>query len=108
MLDYKGIIIRHYGGGASGSELAEQGFGSKSGINDFLRAFEACEKIPFITWYHTRRLFIRTEFELYMRLHTRVTTGGENKKPDIGTSFRKSLMSGNPLFLGTFEQKEGR
>ncbi len=47
MLDYKGIIIRHYGGGASGSELAGQGLGSKSGINDFLRAFEACEKIGY-------------------------------------------------------------
>ena len=47
MLDYKGIIIKHYGGGLSGSELAAQGLGSKSGINDFLRAFEACEKIGY-------------------------------------------------------------
>ena len=47
MLDYKGIIIKHYGGGMSGSELAVQGLGNKSGINDFLRAFEACEKIGY-------------------------------------------------------------
>lgn len=47
MLDYKVIIIKHYGGGISGSELAAQGLGSKSGINDFLRAFEACEKIGY-------------------------------------------------------------
>ena len=47
MLDYKEIIIRHYGGGMSGRALAEQGFGSKSGINDFLSAFEACEKLSF-------------------------------------------------------------
>lgn len=47
MLDYKGIIIKHYGGGISGSELAEQGFGSKSGINDCLRAFEACGRIGY-------------------------------------------------------------
>lgn len=47
MLDYKEIIIKHYGGGMSGSELAGQKLGSKSGINDFLRAFEACEKISY-------------------------------------------------------------
>ena len=47
MLDYKDIIIKHYGGGMSGSELAAKGLGSKSGINDFLRAFEACEKISY-------------------------------------------------------------
>ena len=47
MLDYKEIIIRHYGGGMSGRALAEQGFGSKSGINDFLSAFEACERLSF-------------------------------------------------------------
>ena len=47
MLDYKEIIIRHYGGGMSGRALAEQGFGSKSGINGFLSAFEACERLSF-------------------------------------------------------------
>ena len=47
MLDYKEIIIRHYGGGTSGRALAEHGFGSKSGINDFLSAFEACERLSF-------------------------------------------------------------
>ena len=34
MLDYKEIIIKHYGGGMSGGELAGQKLGSKSGIND--------------------------------------------------------------------------
>lgn len=47
MLDYKEIIIKHYGGGMSGSELAALKLGSRSGINDFLRAFEACEKIGY-------------------------------------------------------------
>ena len=47
MLDYKEIIIRHYGGGMSGRALAEQGFGSKSGINDFLSAFETCGKLSY-------------------------------------------------------------
>ena len=47
MLNYKEIIIRHYGGGMSGRALAEQGLGSKSGINDFLSAFEACERLSF-------------------------------------------------------------
>lgn len=36
MLDYKEIIIKHYGGGMSGSELAGQMLGSKPSINDFL------------------------------------------------------------------------
>ena len=40
--------------------------------------------------------------------NTRLASGGEKKKPATGSSFRKSLMAGNPLFLGTFEQKEGR
>jgi hypothetical protein len=48
MLDCKEIIIKHYGGGMSGSALAEQGLGSKSGINDFHSAFEACEKLSFL------------------------------------------------------------
>ena len=47
MLDYKQIILAHYGGGMSGSELAELNLGSKSGINDFLKAFEECEKIDY-------------------------------------------------------------
>ena len=47
MLDYKEIVIKHYGGGMSGRALAEQGLGSKSGINDFLSAFEACERLSF-------------------------------------------------------------
>ena len=47
MLDYKVIIIKHYGGGMSGNELAGQGLGSRSGINDFLRAFEASDKIRY-------------------------------------------------------------
>ena len=47
MLNYKEIIIRHYGGGMSGRALAEQGFGSKSGINDFLSAFETCGKLSY-------------------------------------------------------------
>ncbi len=40
--------------------------------------------------------------------NTRLATGGEKKKPATGTSLRKSLMAGNPLFLGTLGQKEGR
>ena len=41
-------------------------------------------------------------------MNRRVATGERQKNPVTGTSVWKSLMAGNPLFLGTFEQKEGR
>ena len=45
MLDYKSIIIKRYALGLSYKELeAEEFSASKSGINDFIRAFERCEK----------------------------------------------------------------
>ncbi len=47
MLDYKTIIIKRYLLHLSGSEIARQMGCSKSGVNDFLRAFEACPKIGF-------------------------------------------------------------
>lgn len=42
-LDYKDIIIKHYALSMSGSEIARQIGASKSGVNDFLRAFKKCE-----------------------------------------------------------------
>lgn len=47
MLDYKDIIIKHYGLGLSGREIAKQLCASKSGVNDFLTAFEKCETLSF-------------------------------------------------------------
>lgn len=47
MLDYKDIIIKHYVLEMSGSEIARQLNVSKSGVNDFLRAFEKCETLSF-------------------------------------------------------------
>lgn len=44
MLDYKGIIIKRYAPGLSYKELTEGFSVNKSGINDFTRAFERCEK----------------------------------------------------------------
>ena len=41
-LDYKDIIIKHYALSMSGSEIARQAGFSKSGVNDFLRAFKKC------------------------------------------------------------------
>ncbi len=41
MLDYKTIITMHYGLHASGRQIAIQLGVSKSGVNDFLKAFEA-------------------------------------------------------------------
>lgn len=43
MLDYKDIITKHYALGMSGSAIAETLHISKSGVNDFLRAFKKCE-----------------------------------------------------------------
>lgn len=45
MLDYKDIIIRHCALSLSGSEIARQLGVSKSGVNDFLRAFDKRESL---------------------------------------------------------------
>ena len=47
MLDYKSIIIKRYALKLSYKELAEEFSASKSGINDFMRAFEKCEKLSY-------------------------------------------------------------
>lgn len=47
MLNYKDIIIRHYALNMSGSEIARQLGCSKSGVNDFLKAFKKCEVLSF-------------------------------------------------------------
>jgi transposase len=47
MLDYKDIIIKHYALNMSGSEIARQIGASKSGVNDFLKAFKACETLQY-------------------------------------------------------------
>ena len=46
-LDYKDIIIKHYALSMSGSEIARQAGYSKSGVNDFLRAFKKCEDLQY-------------------------------------------------------------
>lgn len=47
MLDYKNIIIKRYALGLSFKQLAEEFHASKSGVNDFIRAFEKCEKLSY-------------------------------------------------------------
>lgn len=47
MLDYKDIIIKHYGLGMSGREIAKHLGVSKSGVNDSLSAFKRCATISF-------------------------------------------------------------
>ena len=47
MLDYKDIIIKHYALHMSGREIASTLGASKSGVNDFLRAFDNCETIRY-------------------------------------------------------------
>lgn len=46
-LDYKDIIIKHYALSMSGSEIARLAGCSKSGVNDFLRAFKKCEDLRY-------------------------------------------------------------
>ena len=41
MLDYKNIIIKRYALNLSFRELAEEFGASRSGVNDFIRAFES-------------------------------------------------------------------
>ena len=43
MLDYKNIIIKRYALKMSGAEIAKEISASKSGVNDFLKAFKECE-----------------------------------------------------------------
>jgi transposase len=47
MLDYKDIVTKHFALGMSGAKIAEHLKVSKSGVNDFLRAFKRCDKIDF-------------------------------------------------------------
>ncbi len=48
MLGYKTIITLRYSAGLSGSEIARRiDNASKTGVNDFLRAFERSEHISF-------------------------------------------------------------
>ena len=48
MLDYKTILTLRYSAGLSGSEIARRiDNASKTGVNDFLRAFERSERISF-------------------------------------------------------------
>lgn len=47
MLDYKNIIIKRYALNLSFRELAEEFGASRSGVNDFIRAFEKCDKLSY-------------------------------------------------------------
>lgn len=45
MPDYRTIIIKRYALNLSGREIAKQIGASKSGVNEFLRAFDECNAI---------------------------------------------------------------
>lgn len=47
MLDYKSIIVRRYALHMSGVAIAEELGCSKSGVNDFLKQFEECDKLSY-------------------------------------------------------------
>ena len=68
MLDYKDIIIKHYGLHMSGREIASDIGASKSGVNDFLNAFERCDALSYplpdgITNYGIAQLVYGTDME---------------------------------------------
>ncbi len=45
--DYEDLIIKHYALSMSGSEIGRQTGTSKSGVDDFLRAFRKCEDLQY-------------------------------------------------------------
>lgn len=47
MLDYKDIIVKRFGLGMSGRQIARELGVSKSGVNDVLGAFKRCESLDF-------------------------------------------------------------
>ena len=56
MLDYKDIIIKHYALHMSGRQIAAAIGASKSGVNDFLKAFEQCESLSYVNHCRIRCL----------------------------------------------------
>ena len=71
MLDYKDIIIKRYALKLTGTEIARQLGASKSGVNDFLRAFEACESLSFPLPEGI------TNYGIYHAVYGRLPVGGE-------------------------------
>ena len=59
MLDYKDIIIKHYALHMSGRQIAAAIGASKSGVNDFLKAFEQCESLSYPPHSHRGRFLQR-------------------------------------------------
>ena len=47
MFDYKDIIIKHYALHMSVRQIAASIGASKSGVSDFLKAFEQCESLAY-------------------------------------------------------------
>ena len=47
MLDYKDILTKRYVLRLSLREIAEQTGAGKSGVHDFLKAFEKCDELDF-------------------------------------------------------------
>ena len=87
MLDYKDIITKHFVLGLPGAEIARQMNTSKSGVNDFLRAFKASGRISFplpegITNYGIHEL-------VYGHAPGSNNRSDEYAKPDYAEVFRQ-------------------
>ena len=87
MLDYKDIITKRFVLGLSGSEIARQSNTSKSGVNDFLRAFKNSDRISYplpegITNYGIHEL-------VYGHAPGTNNRSDEYEKPDYAEVFRQ-------------------
>ena len=87
MLDYKNIIIKRYALNLTYKELADEFGASKSGINDFIRAFEKCDKLSYplpegITNYAIAEL-------VYGHAPGRNNRSSEYEQPDFAWIFRQ-------------------
>lgn len=87
MLDYKNIIIKRYALNLTYKELADEFGASKSGINDFMRAFEKCDKLSYplpegITNYAIAEL-------VYGHAPGSNNRSSEYEQPDFAWTFRQ-------------------
>lgn len=87
MLDYKNIIIKRYALNLTYEQLAEEFDASKSGVNDFIRAFEKCDKLSYplpegITNYAIAEL-------VYGHAPGSNTRSSEYEQPDYLWTFRQ-------------------
>ena len=106
MLDYKDIITKHFVLGLSGAEIARQTNTSKSGVNDFLRAFKDSGRISFplpegITNYGIHEL-------VYGHAPGSNNRSDEYEKPDYAEVFRRMTERKNMTLVYLWNRYSSR